>query len=176
MPFKTEEQLFEVAITSPFIQNMVDSLVYTTYAYIEPQGLFGIPDLLVANIKFDPKEAKIYRSFAFEMKLSNWRRALIQAYRYLSFVNYAFVVIDRSSQKPAVDHISEFALSNIGLISVDKSGFFSLHYYPKFNQPYSYDMECKLKRLLLRERDNNPKHRLEVRDWSQTISRYEKVI
>lgn len=173
MPFKTEQQLFEVAIASPFIQNMVDSLVYTTYACIEPQGLFGIPDLLVANIRFEPDEAKIYRSFAFEMKLSNWKRALIQAYRYLSFANYSFVVIDRSSQKPALEHINEFALSNIGLISVDKSGFFSLHFFPKFNQPYSYGMESKLKGLLLGEKACKPNQRLEVQNWSQRNTLYE---
>lgn len=170
MPFKTEQQLFETAITSSFIQNMVDSQVYTTYACIEPQGLFGIPDLVVANVDFETKETKIYRSFAFEMKLSNWKRALIQAYRYLSFANYSFVVIDRSSQKPALDHINEFTLSNIGLISVDKSGFFSLHFYPKFNQPYSYDMESKFKILLLGDKVDKPNRRSEFQIWSQTNS------
>lgn len=173
MTFKTEQQLFEVAITSSFIQNMVDSFVYTTYACIEPQGLFGIPDLLVANIKFDSKEAKIYRSFAFEMKLSNWKRALIQAYRYLAFANYSFVVIDQSSQKSAVDHINEFSLSNIGLMSVDKSGFFSLHFFPKFNQPYSYAMECKLKVLLLGDKAETLKQSSKFQNWSQTNSRYQ---
>lgn len=175
MPFKTEKLLFEIALTSPFIQNMVDSLVYTTFACIEPQGLFGIPDLVVANIEYNHTGPRICRSFAFEMKLSNWKRALIQAYRYLAFSNYSFVVIDRSSQKPAIDHIQEFALSNIGLMSVDRSGFFSLHYFPKFNKPYSYNLECKLTELLLGGKGKNPNQSSDLLFWNHPNSQYENI-
>lgn len=167
--FKTEQQLFEIALTSPFIQNMVDSQVYTTYACIEPQGLFGIPDLVVANIEYGFQQTKIYRSFAFEMKLSNWKRALIQAYRYLSFANYSFVVLDRNSQNPAINHIHEFMLSNIGLISVDETGFFSLHYFPKFNKPYSLEMECKFGEIMLNEKGKRSSQYHDLLLWNRSI-------
>ena len=68
MTFASERQLFEKTITSPFLPNFVDSLVYPTFACIEPKGLFGIPDLVIANVEQADDNLEIMRSFAFELK------------------------------------------------------------------------------------------------------------
>jgi len=165
MPFKTEEQLFEKAITSPFLQNMVETLIYPTYAYVEPKGLFGIPDLVIVNVEYKSGQATIIRSFAFEMKLSNWKRAITQAYRYRAFANLSFVVIDRYFLKPALENIGDFVKSNIGLISIDRSGFLNLHYTPKFEEPYSYELEVKFQRMILGENDGKVSYSPDLMVW-----------
>lgn len=151
MSFLTEAQLFQKVIESSFLKNFVDSLVYPTIAYIEPRGLFGIPDLVIANLSNSDMDYQVIRSFAFEMKLSNWQRALVQAYKYRAFANFSFVVLDRSSLKPALKQIDRFVLSNIGLISVDNSGFLSVHYFPKHDDPYAQPLIQKLESMIPHE-------------------------
>jgi len=155
MPFKSEQQLFEQAIASPSLRNLVGAMRYPTYGYVEPKGFFGIPDLVIANVDYKNGKAKLIRSFAFEMKLSNWKRAITQAYRYRAFVNLSFVVIDRSFLKPALENIGNFAKSNIGLISIDQSGFLNLHNTPKFEKPYCYELDVKFQKMILEEKKGN---------------------
>lgn len=151
MSFPTEAKLFQQAFESPFIKNVVEALIYPTVAYIEPKGFFGIPDLVVANLSNSDIKLEVFRTFAFEMKLSNWKRALVQAYRYRAFVNFSFVVLDRCNIKPALIHIDQFVLSNIGLISIDSTGFMSLHYFPNHDDPYSMSLKQKLENMILQQ-------------------------
>jgi hypothetical protein len=170
MPFKTEQHLFEQAVVSPFIKNMVDTLKYPTYAFAEPKGLFGIPDLVVANVEHRNGQATIIRSFAFEMKLSNWKRAITQAYRYRAFANLAFVVIDRHFLKPALDNIEDFVKSNIGLISIDQSGFIHLHHTPEFEAPYCYELEVKFRKMVIGEKVGEGLYSPKLMVWNSTAT------
>ncbi len=169
MPFKTEQHLFEQAIASPFMRNIVDVLKYPTYAYAEPKGLFGIPDLVVANVKHKNGQAKIIRSFAFEMKLSNWKRAITQAYRYRAFANLVYVVIDRYFLKPALENLDDFLRSNIGLISIDQSGILHLHHAPIFEAPYSYELEAKFQKMIIGEIDRYAADSQELMVWNSDV-------
>src|SRR6266566_1179358 len=52
---------------------------------------------------------------AFEAKLSNWRKALHQAWRNTSFVNRAYVVLPRNRATSALSHHHEFRELGVGL-------------------------------------------------------------
>lgn len=59
---------------------------------------------------------------AFEAKLSNWRKALHQAWRNLSFSNRVYVVLPRDRAMAALTHRNEFEELGVGLCLVDRSG------------------------------------------------------
>ena len=144
MPFKTEKQLFDTVYASSFLYKLVDFTTYTTYVCVEPKGLFGIPDIVLVNKNDSFQSVSISRSFAFELKLSNWKRAIIQAYRYKAFANHSYVVIDENHVGPAISHIDDFRRANIGLLSVDDQGNMRNHFQPNSDEPYSPELETKL--------------------------------
>lgn len=140
MAFKREKDLFETALASYYIQNLINSEMHLNY-FVEPKGLFGIPDLLIVNA--DPSQLgckEHLESFAFEMKLTKWKRALIQAFRYKAFANYSYVVVDMAHVAPVLINIEQFRKSNIGLISINERGDFKVHFRPSFDQPFSNDL------------------------------------
>lgn len=59
---------------------------------------------------------------AFEAKLSNWRKALHQAWRNTSFANRVYVVLPREGIGPALRHRDEFNMLGVGLCAVDATG------------------------------------------------------
>lgn len=59
---------------------------------------------------------------AFEAKLSNWRKALHQAWRNTSFANRVYVVMPRESVGAALQHRDEFDTLGVGLCAVDAAG------------------------------------------------------
>ena len=59
---------------------------------------------------------------AFEAKLSNWRKALHQAWRNTSFANRVYVVLPRECVGPALGHRDEFDTLGVGLCVVDAKG------------------------------------------------------
>lgn len=61
------------------------------------------------------------RLTGFELKLTDWRSALMQAYRYNYFCDRAIVVLPRAAAKSASVHIDEFRRLGIGLWSFDRS-------------------------------------------------------
>lgn len=67
-----------------------------------------------------------------EAKLCNWARALNQARRYRRFSDYTFVLMDASSQAPALKNIAKFKTSEVGLISFGEAGL-AVHYIPERN-------------------------------------------
>ena len=109
MPFKKEMDLFETAFAGSYIQNLINSDMHLNY-FVEPKGLFGIPDLVIVNsdpLRFGCKE--YLQIIAFEMKLMKWKRALTQAYRYKAFANYSYVLIDMDYVSPAIRNIEQFS-------------------------------------------------------------------
>lgn len=81
--FETEAEL---AITSlPFIIKEFSYSKCELKFIEEPKGLFGIPDLLLFN----------GRIIAIEFKLKNWKQAIKQAYRYKSFSEQVYVLLDK---------------------------------------------------------------------------------
>lgn len=128
-PFDSERQLMDAALRTNILRSLLSGAQY--YGF-EVGGLFGIPDLVVARRRGEELEC-----IAFEMKLSKWTRALEQAFRYKSFAERVFVVIDAAFKTPALAQLSLFQRYNIGLASVSSDGEAELHYLPRREVPFS---------------------------------------
>lgn len=59
---------------------------------------------------------------AFEAKLSNWRKAVHQAWRNTSFANQVYVVLPRNLANAAMKNRAEFDERGVGLCVVDEDG------------------------------------------------------
>ena len=59
---------------------------------------------------------------AVEAKLTNWRKALHQAWRNTSYVNRAYVVMPRNRATTALSHRQHFEDLGVGLCLVDRAG------------------------------------------------------
>lgn len=109
----------------------------------EYKGLFGIPDFL-----FYEKGKEETLVISFELKLYNWRRAVVQAFRYKSFSNAAYVVLPNDSINNALTNIELFENYQIGLASFDQNKSFQILYMPKVGIPYSDILSEKLAETL----------------------------
>lgn len=141
MAFNTEQELVELLKESSYIQDLTipgHSLVQE-----EVKGFFGIPDLIVVK-----KTSKKQISYAYEAKLTNWRRALTQAFRYKAFVNKSYVILDHDRVKPALSHTDKFCRANIGLMSIDNYGTVHTHYSPYNEEPFSPQLELKFNTMV----------------------------
>ena len=144
MGFNSEKQLFQIAVESIEFQHLA-SLYPNTTSLVEPGGLFGVPDLVIASLGGSCCEVK---AFAFEMKLSNWQRALVQAFRYRAFAEMSFVVMDHNRIKPALASISRFKKAHIGLLSFNIEGELFVHHQPQEHKPYCERTRASLEQLL----------------------------
>lgn len=136
MAFKTESEMVEAIKRNEQLHKLMMS--GKTLMQEEMSGLFGIPDLI-----FVKKNSKKRISYAYEAKLSNWSRALTQAFRYKAFVNKSFVILDHDHINPALSNTDKFCKANVGLISIDDSGNVQCYYNPYYEAPYSPRLENK---------------------------------
>lgn len=83
-------------------------------------------------------------NFAIEAKLKNWKRALMQAYRYRWFAEYSYVVLDAHFSKPAIKNQSWFEKYNVGLATINTSGELIRHYNPIKQKPFDIKMQMLL--------------------------------
>lgn len=150
MPFPTEKELVDSAIKHfplrKWLQvNEHDKVFLDT----EVQGLFGIPDLVAA---IPPHRSNVDGSpvltMAFEMKLSDWRRGLAQAFRYRTFANSSFLVIDEARSKQAVANLERFQRANVGLIGLKADGSFLIHWWPEQEEPFSPELHAAFTTIL----------------------------
>ena len=149
MPFACEKDLFNIALNSSYINKILETNRMVIKFIEEPKGLFGIPDLVIATF-YNNNKNNICRliSYAFEMKLKNWKRALSQAFRYKAFVEYSYVILDENHINPALENIDMFKKSNIGLIGIsDKSEVFS-YYEPRSEKPYCESLRHSYKNIV----------------------------
>ena len=138
MSFQSEAHLKEAVLSSAFLDNMTGGDPTARIA-VEPKGLLGIPDIVVCLLGEDPiteREAVVF-SCAFELKLRNWRRALMQAYRYRAFAHVSCVVLDADYIASALRDIERFRQANVGLLSVSESGEVTVHLSPTPAEPFS---------------------------------------
>ena len=83
----------------------------------EWSGLFGIPDYVC----FDKQGGEI-NVVSFELKLSDWKRAMVQAFRYRSFSHLSYVVMPEGAAESASRHADEFQQYGIGLLAFGPNG------------------------------------------------------
>lgn len=81
----------------------------------------------VINESFSLPKVELW---AYEAKLTNWKRALYQASQYKAFSNYSYVVMPKEGIEPAIKNIKAFKINNIGLIQVEESGLYKIIYKP----------------------------------------------
>lgn len=143
--FKSESDISRVFSVEACIREKYHYDDWESWQVRELSGLFGIPDHLAIFWKRDILGRRIQRTFAFELKKSKWQRALMQAYRYASFSEYSFVVMDHAFVHRALAHINDFRNANIGLLSVSVDGEVFWHFLPRYQPPYSKHMRALLR-------------------------------
>lgn len=127
MKYTTEEEM-----SRKFRDSVLAGLPSSAIVCAEVKASMGIPDYLVLE-NVNDQEVVI----SYELKLSNWRRALRQAFRYKTFANQSYVVLDEATCAAAVHNVEMFKQYNVGLASFNEDGCFKVHYRPPMNSAFS---------------------------------------
>ena len=151
MSYSSELSLYDDFIQSSLFRKIIQNLGNYSICISEFKGLFGIPDLLIINYAVKDGKPHILQTVAFEMKLSKWKRALIQAYRYKAFAETSYVVIDKKYLHLINNNRKEFNLSEIGLISGESKNDFDVFVPAKYSEPYSKTLTEKLHRKVIND-------------------------
>jgi hypothetical protein len=72
-----------------------------------------------------------------EAKLSDWRRALRQAYRYKEYSHQSWVLLDGARAAAAIKDLAQFKKWNVGLASINNEGEIFLLHEPQTELPTS---------------------------------------
>ena len=97
--------------------------------------------LSVENIK---SQLALQKLTAFEMKLTDWRKGLAQAYRYSYFADVAIVVLPTNAAKAAKVELKLFRELSVGLWSFDKAtGKIRKLFTPRYAKPRNADAKEK---------------------------------
>jgi hypothetical protein len=138
--FSSEKEMTRAFLESPQFDVSIRYVDWSMSQEFEAPGLFGVPDILIAFGKAIPSGQKIIHTYAFELKIRNWRRALAQAYRYSAFAHFSTVVLDQAYVHLALANLGLFERANIGLLSVDTERNVNWHYRSEFRSPYSVQL------------------------------------
>jgi hypothetical protein len=92
---------------------------------------YGIADLVSLEITRDKRtgKTKAPQVVSFEMKLSDWRRAIQQGFRYRFFSNKSIVVLPLAEAVKAMELIKTFRVLYLGLWGFDVKRGEILQYY-----------------------------------------------
>ncbi len=132
-------------IMSKDFESYLRTKIGGTY-YKEWQGLFGIPDYVC----FEKKDNDI-SIISFELKLTDWKTAIIQAFRYRSFSNMVYVVMPEETVRRAMAHSDQFDRYGIGLASF-YPGRLTVLVNAKPFEPYSHNLREKVDKRVRRSR------------------------
>ena len=139
--FNSEKALSETAIENGLIDKISEMFYEFNYQEREPFEIFGIPDYIAASVP--ENECQPIFLVAIEFKLRNWRRALEQGFKYRSFADIVYVVLDEANSSSALRHIDMFTRSNIGLITLNCFKQVKVHHTPVPEQPYQDHLMTK---------------------------------
>ncbi len=153
----------EASFLAEFQVAYISSLKRRGVAYRDfPLQGYGIPDLVWLSwnhrngatvLKLRKNPAKLYakRLTAFELKLADWRKGMMQAYRYSYFANRSILVIPPSLMKNVKAKLDLFRTAKVGL--------------------WVFDPQTKRIRKLITPRLRQPKNQLAYLKAIQAISR-----
>ncbi len=166
IPFsrKRTEDLFTLSFARAFLRDVTrqpDSCVREF-----PLNGYGIADFVCL---ISPKHVSAPTSshrldedgtvISFEAKMSDWRKALSQAFRYKFFSNLAVVVVPHRASLVALKYIDTFKILGVGLWSFDpRLSRVTKHYTPRLGSPL--DNKAHKKALLLLRKYVRPEHAL----------------
>ena len=115
-------------LTDGTLNRIIRDLVVNKYA-VEKNNLYY---LAIPNI--DVKD----NTWAFELKLSNWKRAIFQALQYKAFANYSVVVFPFEKERILKENMESFQELNIGVLLFSiKDHNTKWLYHPKKEKPIS---------------------------------------
>lgn len=148
---------WETELVDAFVQSepwrLVEKDGWKSVVAREVDGYFGVPDVMIGLIGQSRSGARLTRSFAFEAKLRDWRKALVQAYRYRAFSEYSYVVLDEAKAQAAVENLDLFERSSVGLVTVSVDGATDVIFSPPFARPYCSRLRQRLRKELLETLD-----------------------
>ena len=104
----------------------------------------------MGNYKFASNfEMPIAHIHSFELKMSNWKRALFQAVRYKTFSEYVSIVMPIEKERVLLQNIESFKMCNVGALLFDAQNLeIKILYRPQKNTTISvqhlYYMSGKL--------------------------------
>lgn len=133
MKFESEEALKDHFTHEGVLHKILPFRRWQRWELTELQGFFGVPDYVVAYHRQSPDGNVLLRSVAVEFKLSNWRRALEQAYRYSLFADYAYVVMDAAYVARVKRNLSIFKRANVGLVCAAAEGSAEVFHRPRLS-------------------------------------------
>lgn len=126
----------EAEMSQHFRDTFADPITFEGLTWVdELEGIFGVPDYVVVKAT----EEQVLYVVSFELKLRNWKRGLIQAFRYKSFSNESFLVLDDTHVTPAYKNLDQFVRANVGLASYNRNREFHVHWAPQPSVPFSTD-------------------------------------
>lgn len=142
--FASEADLCSAVLESNLLQTMEPPNDENEKNFILPElkGLAGIPDLVMVkahNSEYD----LLFTTISFELKLSDWKRALLQAFKYRAFSHKSYVVMDKAFESRALRHIDMFIKANVGLATVDLNCRLNIIFTPLIAHPYSEQLARK---------------------------------
>jgi hypothetical protein len=120
---------------------------------------YGIPDLIwiswqpasktkdaiALSYESVQKRLRERRLSAFELKISHWKKALLQAQRYRYFADRSFVVLPLAIAAKAKCHLAAFRNSRVGLWGVDCNKNKLVKYYtPTGTRPLNSEAKKKV--------------------------------
>lgn len=126
-----------------------DSAIRARYEVTAPGS---VPDLVL----FSRRGRSLQYVVSIEFKLSNWRKAISQAFRHRNFGNEAYVVLDEAAITPAIAHVDEFRRANVGLLSISSSGELKAWFLPEPRLPFSTEFSVSFSKALLTRRHIRP--------------------
>lgn len=131
-----------------------------------PANGYGIADLVavtwkskrairpISSVNFISKYRPTVR--AFEIKISDWRKALMQANRYRFFAHAPIVVLPSSNVGPALKYLETFRGLGVGLWSFDvEANRISKHFTPRPLRPLDLDRHAKVLSSVARANKTN---------------------
>lgn len=113
----------------------------------EFRGPQGTPDFLL----FRKCDSSLVYVVALELKLRDWRKGIFQAFKYRSFSNSAYVIVDHYYRNEAFANIHMFVDSNIGLASFSLEGELIVIHEPTPDMPYSCHHSLLLEKMFVRQ-------------------------
>lgn len=141
--FRTEADL--VSCGRDLIRAAIDWLDLDVGVRYEVSAPGGVPDLVI----FNNKRQSLQYAITVEFKLSNWQRAINQAFRHRNFVNEAYVVLDHTRSQAALSNLEVFSRANVGFMTIDARRMVRIHRYPEPRLPFSEEFSQMLAHSLL---------------------------
>ena len=80
-------------------------------------------------------ECPIELIISVEAKLSDWRSALVQAYRNRAYSNQSWVLLDAARARRAIENWETFSRAGIGLATLDKRRQLKIYFQPQYWLP-----------------------------------------